>query len=138
VSMRRSYCLSLLAEAYHRNGNVDAGLQALAEATALSKETDERWWTAETHRMTGELLATRGSRDEHEGSACMVRALEIARRQSAKSLELRAVMSLARLSRQQGKCAEARELLAPTYQWFTEGFDTADLKEAKVLLNELA
>ncbi len=137
VALRRSYCLSLLAEAYHRDGNRDAGLEVLTEAKALCETTGEIWWEAEIHRMMGELMVEQAAGDEHEGSARLLRALEIARQQSAKWLELRAAMSLARLSRRQGELAEAREALAPTYEWFTEGFDTPDLKTAEKLLDEL-
>ena len=138
VSMRRPYCLSLLAEAYRQDGNLDSGFQALADAATLSQATAERWWEAEIHRMTGELLVTRGTRYEHEALACFDRALAIARRQSAKSLELRAAMSLAQMSRRQGNLAAARDLFAPIYNWFSEGFDTPDLKEAKLLLDTLS
>ena len=138
VSLRRSYCLSLLAETYHRNGDFDAGLQVLADALAHSEATAERWWEAEMHRMTGELLVVREPSHDSEALPHFERALKIARRQGAKWLELRALVSLAKLSRRQGKLAEARNRLAPTYKWFSEGFDTADLKEAKLLLDELS
>ena len=110
-----------------------------AEALATVHNTGERWYEAELHRLKGELLlAQEGKRHKSvEGEACFQQALAIARRQQAKSLELRAAMSLARLWRQRGKRAEAYELLAPIYGWFTEGFDTADLQEANALLKEL-
>jgi predicted ATPase len=114
------------------------GLQALAEAHTLVEQHDERWWEAEIHRLRGVLLLRQTGTPQAEAEACFQRALDVARRQQAKSLELRAAMSLARLWQQQGKRAEARELLAPVYGWFTEGFDTADLKEAQALLDALA
>ena len=94
-------------------------------------------WEAELYRLKGELLLTRSSEHQAEAETCFQQALDVARRQQAKSLELRAAMSLARLWQQQGKRAEAHELLAPIYGWFTEGFDTADLQEAKALLEAL-
>ena len=102
-------------------------------------KTGERGWGAELHRLQGELLlAQAGERQQvQEAEACFHQALDMARHQQAKSLELRAAMSLSRLWQQQGKRAEARELLAPIYGWFTEGFDTADLQEAKAVLAEL-
>jgi predicted ATPase len=146
--------LALLAEASARGGQTTEGLEALAEALALLTTSGVRWWEAELHRLRGELLLQSGVQSpessvfahhaalrmphEAEAEACFQRALDIAHRQQAKSLELRAVVSLARLWQQQGQQAEARELLAPIYGWFTEGFDTADLQEAKALLEELA
>ena len=95
------------------------------------------WWEAELHRLRGELLLQHTGAQPEEAEACFQQALDVARRQQAKSLELRAAMSLARLWQQQGQRAEAQALLAPIYGWFTEGFDTADLQEAKVLSEEL-
>ena len=97
----------------------------------------ERWWEAELHRLRGVLLLRQTGKAMVEAEAWFQQALDIARRQQAKSLELRAAMSLARLWQGQGKHAEARQLLAPIYDWFTEGFDTADLREAKGLLEAL-
>ena len=113
-----------------------AALERLAEAISLVKKTQERWCEAELHRLKGELLKADGECDQAE--ACFLDALAVARHQRARTWELRAAMSLARLWRDQGKREEARELLAPVYGWFTEGFDTLDLKEAKALLEELA
>ena len=96
-----------------------------------------RWWEAELYRLRGALLLQRSAPQPEEAEACFQQALTIARRQQAKSLELRAAMSLSQLWQQQGKRAEAYALLAPIYGWFTEGFGTADLQEAKVLLDEL-
>ena len=113
----------------------------MAEALATVERTGERWWEAEVYRVQGELFlqraAGRGQQAE-EAEACFQQALDLAHRQQAKSLELRAAMSLARLWQGQGKHAEARQLLAPIYNWFTEGFDTVDLQEARALLAESA
>ena len=110
----------------------------MAEALAVLDKTGERWWEAELYRLTGELRRRQGEAEaEVEVAACFHQALAIARRQQAKSLELRAAMSLSRLWQQQGKRADARALLAPVYGWFTEGFDTGDHHEARALLEEL-
>jgi tetratricopeptide (TPR) repeat protein len=123
------------AEAYGHLGQTAEGLGAIAEALAFVHTTGERSWEAELYRLQGELLRL-GEEEQERGRVeeCFCQALEIARRQQAKSLELRAAMSLARLWQRQGKRAEARELLAAIYGWFTEGFDTADLQEAKACL----
>jgi predicted ATPase len=110
----------------------------LTEALALVDTTGERWCEAELHRLKGELLLQGSSENATEAEACFHHALEIARTQQAKSFELRAATSLARLWQHQGKRQEAHDLLAPVYGWFTEGFDTADLKDAKALLDALA
>jgi predicted ATPase len=101
------------------------------------KTTSESWCEAEVNRIAGEVALLSPERDATKAEAYFERALAVARAQQAKSWELRASMSLARLWRDQGKVQQARELLAPVYQWFTEGFDTRDLKEAKALLDEL-
>ena len=119
-------------------GAIDEGLQALEVALHEVDLREERLYEAELYRLQGVLLLRQPGTPHGEAEACFQRALDIAHRQEAKSLELRAAMSLARLWQQQGRCAEARDLLAPLYGWFTEGFDTADLQEAKVLLEELA
>jgi predicted ATPase len=129
------YC-TLLADVFAHLGCPEDGLQALAEALTLVEQHEERWWEAEVYRLRGVLLL-RQTMPQEAAETWLQRALDIARRQEAKSLELRAAMSLSRLWQQQGKQAEARELLAPIYGWFTEGFDTADLQEAKALLEEL-
>jgi predicted ATPase len=105
---------------------------------AAVETTGERWWEAEVNRLAGEIALKSPSPDAAKAQTYFERALAVARQQQAKSWELRAAMSLARLWRDQGKVREARELLAPVYGWFTEGFDTRDLKEAKALLEELA
>jgi predicted ATPase len=141
---QRPYLLTLQAEAYGSIGQPAEGLSLLAEALAIVDRTGARMWEAELHRLKGELLLARASprrrakgTRQKQAEACFHQALDVARRQRAKSLELRAAMSLSRLWQQQGKRAEARELLAPIYSWFTEGFDTADLQEAKALLEDL-
>jgi predicted ATPase len=140
------YALAFLARAYGQDGQGDKGQRVLDEALALVYRTGERCYEAELYRLKGELLLQRGKRPkvrstEHQlvaGEESLRQALTVARRQQAKSLELRAAMSLGRLWQQQGKRQEAYGLLAPIYDWFTEGFDTADLQEAKTLLEELA
>jgi class 3 adenylate cyclase/predicted ATPase len=128
--------LARLAAAYGKAGRTDEALALVAEALLLVERRDERNWEAEIYRVKGELLFE--SRRSPEAETCFQRAIEIARRQSAKSLELRAVTSLSRLLQTQGKEDEARQMLAVIYGWFTEGFDTADLKDAKAVLEELS
>jgi predicted ATPase len=129
------YTLALLAEACGQAEQIDEGLRLLAEALAVADSTAERWYEAELYRLKGELLH-QSAAPPGEAEQSLQHALEIARRQQAKSWELRAALSLSRLWQQQGKQAEAHALLAPIYGWFTEGFDTADLQEAKALLDE--
>ena len=131
-----AFYLTTLAEAYGMAAQPEEGLNWLAEATKIMETTNDCWAEAEMHRMRGTLLLSMHEHAEAEKS--YRQALAVARRQSAKFWELRAAMSLARLWRDQGKPQQARELLAPVYGWFTEGFDTRDLKEAKALLEELA
>jgi class 3 adenylate cyclase/predicted ATPase/energy-coupling factor transporter ATP-binding protein EcfA2 len=132
-----SYFLALLAEAYGMQGEPEAGLTVLTEALTRAETIGERWYEAELHRLKGVLLLQQNSDNQVEAESCFHHALDLARNQQAKSLELRAATSLARLWQQQGKRQEAHDLLAPVYHWFTEGFDTADLQEAKALLEEL-
>jgi predicted ATPase len=132
------YFNALLADVAAHLGHTADGLQALAEAHTLVEQQEERWWEAEVHRLRGALLLRHPGTPQAEAEAWLQRALDVARRQQAKALELRAAMSLARLWQQRGKRAEAYDLLTPIYGWFTEGFDTADLKQAKVLLETLA
>ena len=127
-----------LADACARCGNVDEGLAAAEEGLAMMRTGGEHFSLPEIHRIKGKLLLTGSANDRKAAEAAFSEALSIARAQQAKLLELRASMSLARLWRSQGKPQQARELLAPVYGWFTEGFDTRDLKEAKALLEELA
>jgi predicted ATPase len=129
---------TLLADVCDYLGYVEDGLQALAEAHTLVEQHEERYWQAEVARVRGVVLLRQPGTPPAEAEAWLQRALDVARRQEAKALELRAAMSLARLWQQQGKCKEAHDLLAPIYGWFTEGFDTADLQEAKALLEALA
>jgi predicted ATPase len=127
--------LASLAEGLVRRGDRAAALAALREGLEIADATGEHKWDAELHRLTGTVLLAENKRDE--GQASLQQAIRIAQAQQAKSLELRAATGLARLWGEQGRRSEARELLAPVYGWFTEGFDTLDLKEAKVLLGEL-
>ena len=126
----------MLADVAAHLGHTEDGLQALAEAHTLVEQHEERYWEAEVCRLRGVLLLRQTVPQQEEPETWLRRALDVARRQEAKALELRAAMSLGRLWQQQGKQAEARALLAPIYDWFTEGFDTADLQEAKALLEE--
>jgi predicted ATPase len=148
-----------LAEAYHKVGQAEEGLAALAEALAFVDKTGERFYQAELYRLKGELTLQQFHVSsstfqvppstqhptpntqvevEQEAEACFLKAIETARKQQAKSLELRATRSLARLWQSQGRKEEARQILAEIYGWFTEGFDTADLQEVKALLEELS
>ena len=130
--------LSSLAHAYAELGQFDHAWRRHGEAMMVIKTTKERWCEAEVNRIAGEITLLSPEPDATKAEAYFERALAVARQQQAKSWELRAAMSLARLWRDQGKVQQARELLAPVYGWFTEGFDTRDLKEAKALLEELA
>jgi len=118
-------------------GEVDGGLATLEDAFALIEVTSERVLEAELHRLRGELLQRANDTDLTQAESCFHRAVEVARRQDAKMFELRATISLARLLAQQGRRKEAQQMLAEIYNWFTEGFDAADLKDAKALLEEL-
>jgi len=132
----RPYFLTLLVETYGTLGQPEAGLTVLTEALPLVDKTGARWYEPELYRLKGDLLLHQSSDNATEAESCFHHALAIARNQQAKSLELRAATSLARLW-QQGKQAEAYALLAPIYGWFTEGFDTADLRDAQALLTVL-
>jgi predicted ATPase len=134
------YYLALLAGAYGETGQSTEGVHWLTEAMALAADSGGHWWEAELHRLYGEILLAQHRHGPQgvEGEACFQHALAVARRQQARSLELRAAMSLARLWQQQGKRQMARRLLAEVYAWFGEGFDTADLQEARGLLEALA
>jgi predicted ATPase len=136
--MGEPYYLALLAEAYGQAGQPEAGLQALAQALTQVAATEERWWEAELYRLKGELLLHLPSADVSQAEASFHQALDVARRQQTKALELRAAISLSRLWQRQARRIEGRQLLADIYGWFTEGFDTADLQTAKALLEELA
>ena len=136
--VRLPYYLTLLAEACGKAGQAAAGLTSVAEALVQAEAKREGWWEADLHRLKGELLLqVEGKQEVLAAEESLRQALTVACRQQAKSLELRAAVSLSRLWQQQGKRAEAYDLLAPIYSWFTEGFDTADLQDAKALLLEL-
>ena len=126
-----------LAKAYAELGQSDDARRCIDDAIEKVERSKEKWCEAEVHRIAGEIALMSPERDAAKAEAYFERALAVAREQQAKSWELRAAMSMARLWRDQGKRDEARNLLAPVYGWFTEGFDTLDLKEAKALLNEL-
>jgi predicted ATPase len=130
--------ISLMAMALGQHGDVDEGLELINELLRLSQRDDVHWWEAELHRVKGELLLMHTPDDPGNAEGWFKQAIEIARVQSAKSLELRAAVSLARLWQDQGNRGEARDLLAPVLEWFTEGFDTADLNEAKSLIGFLS
>ena len=130
------YGLAFLAEGLARHGDQMAALAALREGLETARATGEQHWDAELHRLTGTVLLAQNKLDESQ--ACYQQAIRTAQDQHAKSLELRAATSLARLWGEQGRRAEASDVLAPVYGWFTQGFDTADLIEAKALLAELA
>jgi predicted ATPase len=130
--------LTLLADARRASGQLEEAMTLLREALDRSEATGERWFEAELHRIKGDVLLRAPEVDPAEAEACLRKAIEVAQRQGARLWELRAATSLARLWADQGKRAQAHDLLAPVYSWFTEGFDTADLKDAKALLDELA
>jgi predicted ATPase len=130
----RPYYLSLLAEAYGQAGQPEAGLTVLAEALTLVAAIEERWWEAELYRLQGVLLLQLPSPDVCQAAGCFRQALDVARGQQAKALELRAALSLGRLWQGQGKHAAAQQLLVEIYGWFTEGLDTPDLQAARALL----
>jgi len=130
--------LSDLAMSYAELAQFDEARRCISEAMTAIETSEERWYEAEFNRIAGEIVLRAPEPNAAKAEAYFERALAVARQQQAKSWELRASMSLAHLWRDQGKVPQARELLAPVYGWFTEGFDTRDLKEAKALLEELA
>ena len=129
--------LAMTAEAFCCAGQVEEALTTVDEALVMTSRNRDCYYDAELHRLRGELLLLNGATDA-EAESCFQQAIQIAQQQRAKSWELRAATSLARLWQQQGKTAEARQMLAEIYGWFTEGFDTADLQDAKALLDELS
>jgi predicted ATPase len=145
AAAQRPYLLTLLAEASGLLSQPEDRLAALDEALTLMEQTGERYYEAELYRQRGELLLLRAAkshpaqmrRDQDDAERCFQQALDVSRRQEAKALELRASVSLSRLWQREGKREAAHALLAPIYDWFIEGFDTADLQEAKMLLEEL-
>ena len=134
----RTLYLPFLAKAHAERRQFDDAWHCIGEAMIAIETTKETWFEAEVNRIAGEIALRSPKPDAAKAEAYFDRALAVARAQQAKSWELRAAMSMARLWRDQGKRDEARELLAPVYNWFTEGFDTFDLKEAKALLDELS
>jgi predicted ATPase len=135
TGLGRPYGLAYLTEALAWHGDRAAALAALQEGLEIARTTGEHGWDAELHRLAGTVLLAEGKLNE--GEASLQQAIRVAQAQQAKSLELRAVRDLARLWGEQGRRQEARDFVAPVYGWFTEGFDTADLKEAKALLDQL-
>ena len=138
IGREGAYFFALMAEAFGRGGQIAEGLGTVTGELARAQKTGGRCYEAELHRIKGELLLRQADAGEQQAEACFQNALKVARGQSAKSLELRAAMSLSRLWQKQCKKDDARRLLTEIYGWFTEGFDTADLKQAKALLDELA
>ena len=134
----RPYFRVLLAEACDRGGEAEEGLAVLEEALVQVADTKMGFYTPEMHRVKGVFLLARTPANSRDAEACFEQAIDVARRQSAKSLELRAVLSLSRLYHEQGKKEEAHRMLAEIYGWFTEGFDTVDLQEAKALLQVIS
>jgi predicted ATPase len=126
-----------MAEACRRTGRVEEGQRVVSEGLAEIEQNGVRYYEAELNRLEGELRLGLEAADDQRAEASFRRAIDIARAQQAKSLELQAATSLARLWQRQGKREDARNLLAPVFGWFTEGFDTVDLQQAKALLAEL-
>jgi adenylate cyclase len=126
-----------LAETCGKNGRAEEGLDLVAKGLATAEQTGLRQAEAELHRIKGELLLIKDARNVAEAENCLRTAIDVARRQGARLYELRATVSLARLLKSQGKTEEARKILADIYAWFTEGFETADLRDAKALLEQL-
>ena len=133
-----SWWLGLRAEAYGKIGQPEEGLAVLAEALRAVEDTGDHFYDAAFYRLEGEFLLQRSADNQREAEACFQHAMTIAQSQDAKAWELRTATSLARLWQHQGKRQEARDLLAPVYHWFIEGFDTPDLQDAKALLDALA
>jgi predicted ATPase len=138
VEVAQPYWLALLAEAYREGGQAEEGLSVVAEALETVRKHEERYYEAELYRLKGELILTRFREHHAEAETCFRQANDIACVQQAISLELRAVLSLSRLWRDRGRREGARQLLAEIYSWFTEGFDTAGLQEARALLEAIA
>ncbi len=138
TDVSRPWLLAWLAEAYGEMGQADEGLRLLVEALSAVDKGGQHYYDSELYRLKGTLLLSQSSENAAEAESSCHKALDIARRQQAKSLELRAATSLARLWQSQDKRQDAYDLLAPVYGWFTEGFDTADLQDAKTLIDELS
>jgi predicted ATPase len=135
--LARPYFFSLQADTYGKGGQIEEGITVLTKTIEMLDKSRERWWEAELHRLKGELLLVVSSNNYFQAEACFNKAFKVARYQSAKALELRAAMSLGRLWQKNGKKEKARKMVTEAYAWFTEGFDTPDLIEAKRLLDEL-
>jgi predicted ATPase len=138
ATLNEPWHLAHLAIAYAELGQLDDARRCIEDAIEKVERSKEKWCEAEVHRIAGEVALKSPAQDTEKTEKYFDRALDVARQQQTKSWELRAAMSMARLWRDQGKLQQARELLAPVYGWFTEGFDTLDLKDAKTLLDELA
>src|SRR5205823_86535 len=134
--LRLPYYLSLLARVYQRAGQLDQGLEVIEQGLTESRQNSQHWWDAELHRLRGELIRAQGA-DVDVVESAFRQSLAIAQSQQAKSLELRAAMSLARLWQATGRPEAAKQLLLPLYGWFTEGFDTPDLRAAQSLIAQL-
>jgi predicted ATPase len=137
LELLNEYILALIATALSRTGRFDEGLRTINEAFPIIERTGARWYEAEVHRLKGELLLAQDASNAAQAEKSFRTAIDISRKQSARSWELRATISLARLLRDTGQRDEARAMLAEIYGWFTEGFDTADLRDAKALLDDL-
>lgn len=137
AKLQSSWWIGLRAEAYGKIGRLEEGLIVWVDALRAVKDTGEHFYEAELQRLKGEFLLQRSSDNQCEAETCFQQAMTIAQNQGAKAWELRTATSLARLWQQQGKIQQACDLLAPVYNWFTEGFDTVDLQEANALLDEL-
>ena len=135
---RESYFLALLGQVCGWSGAYAEGLEALGEALRFVEQIGERTWEAEIHRLKGELLLARSQGDQSEAEACFSKSIDVAREQGAKLLELRATTRRAELWLDQGRRSEAYDTQVPLYDWFTEGFDTTDLNEAKALIEKLS
>jgi len=135
VHINTPYYMGFIANAYHQTGKIDDGLRILDQAQLSIDERDERWWEAEIHRLRGEFILSKPAANKSEVRKCFDRAIDISQKQSAKSLELRAAMSVARLTQINGGQDDGFNILRNCYSWFTEGFDTEDLRQAKQLLD---
>ncbi len=138
IGLQRPYAFLLLADAYGKLNRIEEGLKAIAEGLTLVEKIGKHCYESEMHRLKGQFLQQLSSDNAAEAETCFHQSLSIARHQQAKSWERRAATSLARLWQSQDKRRDAYDLLAPVYGWFTEGFDTLDLKDAKTLLDELS
>jgi predicted ATPase len=133
-----AHSAALLGEILTKSGRISEALDVVTKAINMTRQSGGRYYEAELQRVKGESILTHDPADPQQAEACFQDALKVARGQSAKSLELRAAMSMSRLWHRQGKKAQAQKLLGEVYDWFTEGFDTADLKRARIILDELA